>query len=249
MSGLPVLIARGPARYLELPALTVTGLVEHAFLGRPADGGRPIGPRRLGGLFGLPQGRAMVVRQVHGTAILPVHADVSPDGATSRLPYDGLVTVRRDVALAVASADCVPLLLLDPVRRAVGAVHAGWRGSSQGIAQEAVAAMSRHFGTHPRDLLVGIGPSIGPCCYEVGEEVVEAFRARFSHWGRYVRPKPGAKAWLDLWEANRVQLEEAGVLPERLTLAGLCTACHRELFHSYRREGKAGVQLSFIRLR
>lgn len=184
------------------------------------------------------------MRQVHGTT---AHTDdVAPcEGAWP--DGDLLATDRTDVALTVRTADCVPLLYADVGTGAVAAVHAGWRGTVAGAAARMVEVMASRFGTRAADLIVAIGPSIGPDAYEVGTDVIDAFTtacpeavARGSWWkaGRVT-----GKFVLDLWTATRDQLESAGVAPERIHLAGLCTATHADVFHSYRADGSAAGRM------
>ena len=180
--------------------------------------------------------------QVHGADIAVVRrADADPrrfDGAQA----DIIVSDRPDVAMAVQVADCVPLLLGDARSGAVAAAHAGWRGRAAGVPRAAVEAMAREFGSRPADIVAATGPSIGPCCYEVGEEVREAFRrAEFpseavSRW--FVAGQRG-RPHLDLWQAARDQLEEAGLTQGHIHVCGLCTATHRDVFFSYRGDGPA----------
>jgi len=143
---------------------------------------------------------------------------------------DALLENTPGVVVAVKTADCVPLLLVDPIRRAVAAVHAGWRGTVAEIAPGAVAAMGARFGSRAGDLHAAIGPAIGKCCYEVGPEVA----ARFGVNGR---------AHIDLADTIRRQLEAVGVAGHRIYLAGLCTKCHGDRFHSFRRDGEAAGRL------
>jgi polyphenol oxidase len=140
-------------------------------------------------------------------------------------------------AVAVKTADCTPILLADVRLRAVAAVHAGWRGTVQEIVAGAVAAMRERFGSAPADIHAAIGPAIGACCYEVGPEVSV-------HFGL------SGRTHIDLAAANRGQLERAGVAPGRIYVAGLCTRCHPERFHSFRRDGAAAGRLhSFVGVR
>jgi conserved hypothetical protein, YfiH family len=154
----------------------------------------------------------------------------------SRLPAtDGLITREPGICLMVLAADCVPVLLYDPVERVIAAVHAGWRGTVGRIATRAVQRMGEEFHCQPENVVVGIGPSIGPCCFEVGEEVIEAAREGLGDIRGLVTNSgnPG-KYYFNLWEANRRQLEQAGVLPARIEIAGVCTVCHHDRFFSYR---------------
>ena len=150
---------------------------------------------------------------------------------------DALIENQPGSVVAVKTADCIPILLVDERRRALAAVHAGWRGTVARIAAQAVAAMNRRFGTHAADLHAAIGPGIGKCCYEVGAEVA----AHFAGQGR---------GHIDLAAANRRQLEEAGVTPERVYTSNLCTMCRAEEFDSFRRDQEAaGRMYSFAGIR
>lgn len=151
---------------------------------------------------------------------------------------DALIENKPGCPVAVKSADCVPILLVDERRRAVAAVHAGWRGASQKIVQKAVSAMAAQFSSDAGDLHAAIGPAIGKCCYEVGEEVASQFGV------------PGHPAHLDLAQINQQQLIEHGVAPGRVYLAGLCTKCLEKDFYSWRRDGeRAGRMLSVAGIR
>jgi YfiH family protein len=168
--------------------------------------------RFFGGVGGTPHG--VTLRQVHGTGVVRVkRGDLPLDGG---LEGDGLVTDVPGVLVAVQVADCVPVLVADTRRRAVGAFHAGWRGTAAGMARIGVERMQEEFGSAPEDLVAAIGPSIGVCCYEVGEEVRTAFGddSLFQGWN------------VDLWEANRRQLVGAGV--GAVSVVGECSACARE---------------------
>lgn len=182
--------------------------------------------------------------QVHGafTAIVGA-ADRGGkiDGA------DGLASNDPKTLLAVHCADCVPILLADPVRRAVAAVHTGWRGTAAGAAASGVRAMHEAFGSRPADLRAAIGPAIGPCCYLVDAPVLERFGASPGRDDVFAAAAPGQ--WrLDLWEANRRQLEDAGVPAGAVVTARLCTSDHPELFFSHRRDGRSGRMAALIAL-
>jgi len=166
---------------------------------------------------------------------------------------DAIVSNQAGLVLAVQVADCVPILLADKNSGAAGAVHAGWRGTKEGIVDDVVDVMSHEFGTVPQDLIVAIGPSIGACCYEVGEEVFEAFRTsraidrHFAQW--FSRTDTGSLR-LDLWAATRDQLEFSGVPRNQIHAANLCTQTHSDIFDSFRAAGKnAGRMAAMIRVR
>jgi len=189
--------------------------------------------RRLFQALDLGQRPVVAAGQVHGGQVAVVG---NANGPSVVPDVDGLITTAGDVALMLLFADCVPILAYDPERRAVGAGHAGWRGTLAGIAGELVAAMQRELGSRPRDLRVAIGPSIGACCYVVGGAVAEAFRQRWPDVAAYLRPD-GAAWRLDLWEANRRQLLAAEVPSGQISPAGICTSCRVDEFFSHRAQG------------
>jgi YfiH family protein len=177
------------------------------------------------------------VRQVHGARVVRTDAAGPPVEEA-----DAVLSERPGVAACVSVADCVPLLLADPETGAVAAVHAGWRGTLAGVARAAVDALAREAGAPPSRLVAAIGPSIGPCCYEVSPDLAERFRAEI---GPVVRG--GGAPRVDLWASNRRVLAGAGVSLERVEILGRCTACDRSDFFSHRRdEGRTGRQVAFI---
>ncbi len=198
-------------------------------------------------------GRLARLKQVHGTGAVIVSAEdeLPAEGSESGWPRaDIAMTHAPGTAVAVQVADCVPLLLSDRTSGAVAAVHAGWRGAAAGVAARAVDAMRRHFGSRASELVAAIGPSIGPCCYQVGQDVFGAFsEAGFS--GAQLRdwfepdPAPG-RYRLDVPRAVRDQLAAAGLRVSNIGSCGLCTACHPSLFYSYRREGPGTGRLAGV---
>lgn len=184
-----------------------------------------------------------------------------------RTQGDALITRQRGVALAMSTADCVPLLFYDPITEAIGVAHAGWRGTARGIAAATVAAMSEQFGARPADIYAGVGPSIGPCCYEVSEEVRDLFLGRraFEELPTEERYReliaasavfetvelPSRESLrLNLWETNRKQLLLAGLAPEHIELPDICTSCIKERFFSHRAEaGRTGRFPAILALR
>jgi YfiH family protein len=189
--------------------------------------------------------------QVHGREVVVVRSL-----AGRRTEADAMVSTNPEIAIAVRAADCVPLLIADAKTGAVAAVHAGWRGTAAGAAQAAVAALEREFGAKPADLVAAIGPSIGPCCYEVGSELVDAFaaagHARYLVDRWFVAPPPRRgehdrpKLRLDTWGANRDQLIMAGLDEQNIHASGLCTASRSDMFPSYRVEGQAAGRIAGV---
>lgn len=166
------------------------------------------------------------------------------------LSVDGLITNEPGVTLVTHYADCVPLFLLDPQKRAIGLVHAGWRGTAAKIGSIAVAAMTREFGCHPEDMIAGIGPSIGPCCFEVDTPVRDAFAAlKELNSETLIHENGGGKFHIDLWEANRRILLEAGIPERSITVSEICTKCNFNWLFSHRATGgKRGGLSAFMAL-
>jgi YfiH family protein len=201
---------------------------------------------RLARILGVAPERLARAHQVHGRGVASVDADTAPWG--DRLPAaDALVTDDPTVAVSVRTADCVPILIADRRLRVVAAVHAGWRGTCASIAAATVEELRDRYGSNAHDLVAAIGPSAGPDRFEVGDDVVDAFReaghdeTRLTRW--FVRefgPKPHA----DLWTANHDQLVAAGVLAGSVTVMGACTLTHSDWFFSHRGDGAATGRLA-----
>jgi purine-nucleoside/S-methyl-5'-thioadenosine phosphorylase / adenosine deaminase len=204
---------------------------------------------RLAQWAGFDGQRLYLARQVHGAQGVQV-LDQTP-AVVRPQEADYLFTDRPGVTVAVITADCVPLLMADPKGRGVAAVHAGWRGLVAGVIGTAVRSLGE-VGGRPEDLVAGLGPCIGPCCFEVGQEVVEAFVEAFpSHPDIVVPaqsgPTPFPKPHVNLWRAARTALEEAGLDPAHIADPPGCTLCDPERFYSYRRDGaRIGQQLAYI---
>ncbi|POB09330.1 MAG: peptidoglycan editing factor PgeF [Sulfobacillus thermosulfidooxidans] len=195
----------------------------------------------------------VMAEQVHKALVSWVGESDAPAGARSSagaIPgADGLLTRSSDIVLGMGFADCVPIFLADEAGTIGGLLHAGWRGTVQGVQVEAVAQLIEQ-GIAPHDLHVGIGPSIGPCCYEVDERVAQAFREAMGSDAPLVTSMKPGHYQLDLWTANRRRLEQAGVRPDRIDVAGVCTACHRDQFFSHRRDaGRTGRMGGYLWLK
>lgn len=179
--------------------------------------------------------------QDHGTFIRRVGAQNRGTGIWKPKDIqsvDGLITDEPDVTLVTYYADCVPLFFLDPVRRAIGLAHAGWRGTVAGIGAKMVKAMGREFGSSPGDLVAAVGPSIGPECFEVDTPVYEEFsKLTELNPQEFIVNNGGGKYHIDLWEANRRILMHAGIPQEQISVAGLCTRCNAQWLWSHRATG------------
>jgi polyphenol oxidase len=187
------------------------------------------------GLGGLP---VLAPRQIHSAIVSVVRAGSSTT-ESAVLDGDAVVTDRRGVALMVLAADCLPILLYDPGRQVIAAVHAGWRGTAWAIAANAVASMADAFGSEPAQIRAALGPAIGRCCYEVGPEVLEQVQAVTPVTpDRLFDPLPNGKGMLDLVLANSAQLTGAGLLRDNVHALNVCTACSTDRFFSHRREGE-----------
>ncbi|MEO8499671.1 MAG: peptidoglycan editing factor PgeF [Vicinamibacteria bacterium] len=184
-------------------------------------------------------GEVFFLRQAHGCSVATPPWTEPPEA-------DAAITSRAAELLAIETADCLPVLVVDPIHRRVAAAHAGWRGTAARVAEAAVHRLVE-AGSKPADLLAALGPAIGPCCYEVGPDVEQAMGVRGEP---FFVPGPGDRKHLDVAAANRAQLEECGVRPERIDRVNLCTRCRQDLFFSYRRDGaSAGRMISVIGFR
>lgn len=198
--------------------------------------------RRLADAIGYSVDRLVFSDQVHGTEIRRVDASDCGKGILRESDIrgvDGLITDDPNVVLMTFFADCVPLFFYDTRHRAIGAVHSGWRGTVRRIGRRAVEEMGREFGTEPEDLLVAVGPSICQDCYEVGEDVADAFRKEFAReqWDELLIAGPDQKYRLDLWRANEIILQEAGIPSGQVKVSGLCTCCNSDFLFSHRASG------------
>ncbi len=267
------IVQKGRLKYFVFTHLESSGLVSHGFTTRAGgvstgfyhslntsfhvgDDDRSVRVNRdlACRSLGINARHLIAGRQVHGDGIRLVGAGDLGKGALSEdqaLPdTDALITDSRGLPLSSYYADCVPVFLLDPVKRVVALAHAGWQGTALKIGLKVVKRMTEIFGSDPRHCLAGIGPSIGPCCYEVGEPVISRFRDVFRGGKRLEAAAAPGKWKLDLWEANRLTLLEAGLKPENILTAHLCTSCRRDLFFSYRAErGITGRMASLLMLK
>ena len=206
--------------------------------------------RRVFEALGIPQGAEVFTQQTHTTNVRVAVAEDRGTGIERPVPYrdvDGLVTNVPGLALTVFTSDCVPVYLYDPVKRAIGVCHAGWRGTVGGISAKTAALMRDTYGCDPTDIVAVIGPSIGPECFEVGEEVAEEFDRAF---GESVIIRRGyGKPHVDLWKSNVLSLMSEGLTEEHISVCGLCTMCHPDIVFSHRATaGKRGSNAGFLML-
>ena len=211
--------------------------------------------RRLGAAMGFSCENLVCTDQTHTVNLRVVTEEDRGKGFVRPKDYtdiDGLVTDVPGLVLAAFYADCVPLYLVDPVRRCIGLSHAGWRGTVGKIGKKTVELMREQYGSSPEDLVAAIGPSICQSCYEVSKDVIEKFQEAFDErfWPELFYEKGGGKYQLNLWRANELGFLEAGVRPERIAAAGVCTCCNPGLLFSHRASrGRRGNLGAFLMLK
>jgi len=258
---------------LHYPLLDQTGIVEHCFttrLGGVSEGvcsslnlsfSRGDKPeavlenyRRVAAAFGKTVNDFVCTDQTHTTTVLRVGKKEAGIGVTKEKPYtdvDGLITNESGVILSTFYADCVPLYFVDPVHKAIGLSHSGWRGTVGRMGQKTLNAMKENFGTNPADVYAAVGPSICQDCYEISEDVAEYFYQEFQgHEEEILINKGSGKYQLDLWKANEIVMLDAGILPEHMAVTNICTCCNAELLFSHRAShGKRGNLAAFLMLK
>ena len=260
--------------YLSFPILEDTGLVSHAFSTRL--GGVSKGDfatmnfsftrgddrddvlenyRRMAAALGVDRERMVLTWQTHTTNVRRVTEEDEGKGIVRDRDYrdvDGLITDIPGITLVTFFADCVPLYFLDPVHKAIGLSHSGWRGTVKRMGQVTVDAMQEAFGTRPEDIIACIGPSICGDCYEVGEEVADEFADAFheKYHDVILLKKQNGKYQLDLWKANEIVLKEAGIKGDYLAVTNICTYCNPQLLFSHRRTAeRRGNLCAFLSLK
>ena len=196
---------------------------------------------RLAATIQIPLSDFTFAKQIHSGTLTIVTKQMRGRGAadhdTAVEATDAMVTSVPGLCLVVLTADCVPVLLFDPQRHVVAAVHAGWRGCVKLITRRTVEVLQQEFNCQPTDILVGIGPSIGPCHYEIGPDVISQIEDAFGGKDDCIKNQSAdGKGYFDLWEANKKQIMEAGVPPENIEIARICTYCNAHLFYSVRHQ-------------
>lgn len=260
--------------YLEYPMLTETGIVKHGFSTRlggvskdcfstmnlsftrgDAEEDVRENYRRITAAMGVKCEDLVFSQQTHTTNVRVVKEEDRGMGFTRKLEYtdvDGLVTNVPGICLVTFYADCVPLYFVDPVKKAIGLSHSGWRGTVGKIGKVTVEKMQEEYGSNPEDIIAAIGPSICQDCYEVSQEVIEQFQEHFAEedWPSLFYKKENGKYQLNLWKANELIFKEAGILPEHIAVTNVCTHCNSEVLYSHRRTGnQRGNLAAFLALK
>jgi polyphenol oxidase len=205
---------------------------------------------KLAATFGIPLDNFLVLNQVHGDDIFVIKPQGAYFSSRDALNYDAIVTNRSNLAICIKTADCVPVFLVDPLQKVIAAVHAGWRGSALGISTKVVRLMQKQYCSQPVDILAAIGPSIGPCCYEVDTATADLFR-RQNNNRYFLQPGRNENNWfLDLAEANRRQLLDCNIPERNMESLKFCTKCNQDIFFSHRGSGGiTGRQINFMMIK
>ncbi len=255
--------------YLQSPLLNNCDFLEHAFCTRRGGASRDDynslnmsfreGDEefrvlqnwdRLATAFDIPMEQFLVVNQVHGDAIFVIKPHGSYFSSSDELSYDAIITPRADLAICIKTADCVPVFLVDKVKKVIAVVHAGWKGTALAISAKVIRLMQNQYRCQPADILAAIGPSIGKCCYEVDQVTADAFR-KHKYSDLFFQQGSKKDKWmLDLPEANRRQILETGITENNIEVSKYCTVCNQDMFFSHRGSGGiTGRQVNFMMIR
>lgn len=260
--------------YLEYPLLTDTKIVHHGFstrLGGVSQGCYASmnlsftrgddeaavreNYHRIAKSIGVKCENMVLSQQTHTTNVRVVTEKDKGKGIVKPLDYtdvDGMVTNIHGICLVTFYADCVPLYFVDPVQKAIGLSHSGWRGTVGKIGKETIRKMKEQYGSDPKDILAAVGPSICKDCYEVSEDVILEFQKNFKerYWKDLFYRKENGKYQLDLWKANEIIFKESGILPEHIAVTNVCTHCNSEILYSHRTSGdRRGNLAAFLALK
>lgn len=264
----------GEVLYLSYPLLENTGLIKHGFSTRMGGVSEGIFAsmnlsfsrgdqedavcenfRRMAEAIGVEYDSLVFAAQTHTTNVRQVTEEDKGKGIVYPVDYedvDGLITNEKGICLTTFYADCVPLFFVDPVHKAIGLSHSGWRGTVGKMGQETLRSMKAAYGTEAEDVIAAIGPSICQDCYEVSGDVIDRFRETFAkeNWDRIFYRKENGKYQLDLWKANEIVLLEAGVKKEHLAVTNVCTNCNPDVLFSHRAtKGERGSLAAFLALK
>lgn len=208
--------------------------------------------RRLCKTVGINNENTVFSKQVHGTNIVTITSDNANNFRSGdREECDGFITREKNIALVTVYADCVPIFLFDPVKKIIALVHSGWRGTVSKIADKAVQKMIDIYNCNPEDILAGIGPSIGECCFEVDVDTANMFREAFVDCSDIINQykNKADKFTINLWECNKSILAKCGLMPDNINIAGICTVCNNDLFFSHRASnGQKGRNAAIMQL-
>jgi len=243
--------------YFEIPEMAKLGWLRHGFLTRRGGVSSPpydslnVGDAngdqdenvfrnraKIAETFGFEPSRLILLNQIHQDRILLLK-DAFPD-LPSLLEYDALITNIPNLFSGILTADCIPIFVVDHKKRVFAVIHAGRQGTAMNITAKVIRRLKKDFASSPQDLIVGMGPSIGPCCYEIDEKVF------LSEWEPFSTSKGTGKWMVDLSRINLDQIEKEGIKQDQIFAVDLCTRCQNDLFFSYRKEAQTGRQLSFI---
>lgn len=248
--------------FFSYPLLEQTGLVKHGFSTRLGGVSKGVwasmnisttrgddpaaiaeNRRRIASAIGVDENKMVFTRQIHTTNVAVVTEE---DFGASLPDTDGMVTNVPGLCLVTFYADCVPLYFVDPVKKAAGLSHSGWRGTVNKMAAATVKKMQEAFGTNPADVIAAVGPSICQDCYEVSEDVISQFRENYrkEDWESLYYQKENGKYQLDLWRANEINLLDAGIKREHIAVTNVCTCCNPEVLFSHRVMGTDRGNLS-----
>ncbi|MFH2036103.1 MAG: peptidoglycan editing factor PgeF [Candidatus Zixiibacteriota bacterium] len=197
----------------------------------------------IAGAFGFSSENFTTVRQIHGKKVRVITLDSIHKEKSEKKPpdlaADALITNLPNFCITVAVADCVPIILYDPAKKVIGVVHSGWQGTVKKIAESAIKTMIERFNCESSNIVAGIGPSIGPCCYEVGDKVIKKVRKAFDcHNDLLINEENSELIHLDLWKANHEILLSSGLKNENIEVSSQCTKCNPDRFFSYRVQGE-----------
>ncbi|SKC87358.1 peptidoglycan editing factor PgeF [Maledivibacter halophilus] len=257
--------------YFKIPSFDESGLVKHCFTTRMGGVSRPpynsmnLGIKTFDNKSNILTNYEIICKtleidinnlvvsdQVHKDKILLVDEEHKGNGILYDSKFseiDALITDKPNISLVTLYADCVPIFILDKKRKIIALAHGGWRGTVKKIAGKVIKRMICDFNTDPRDCIIGIGPSIGKCCYEVDDYVIDIFKSNYENADEFFEDKGNGKYFLDLWNLNKKSLVEVGVPSQNITISNICTKCNNDIFFSYRAgNGQTGRMAAILQL-
>ncbi len=221
--------------YYEIEEFNDTELVKYFFTTRIGFSHEEF-LKNISEIMNVPIKNIITLKQVHGKDLLNMYnTDKLKFAQENIMEADGIITNIKDLVILTFHADCVPVAFVDKSKKVIAVSHAGWKGTLENISGNTVEKMVEKYNSNPKDILVGISPSIGCCCYEVGKEVYEKFNEEYNFIENIFKIKNN-KIYLDLWKTNELQLLNKGILKENIYISNLCTSCNNNIFYSYRKE-------------